>query len=435
MTMRRSSSASPASRLSRPGSPIRPPSFRYAERLSERWNIRIIVRRPWNASVNGKRGARPKGLAPLFVLGVIWNAAGAVSRLPDGDVTDVDVLAGVDGPHLLGQVTVLLDEDRVLARLHVTEPEVSVTVGGRLVRLAVADLHGRDLGVLGALVHVGLEDRAGDERLGQADVPHPRFDVLLGLERLRLGDQVPEFLFFAESEGADGTGVHAARLGPAVVQEVRAERALLGDVQRVVEVDHAFIRTRREAELVAAALLGVDDHGPVVALVDGVDVAGLDARGVVAVLADAVHVGHLDLGHLTAHVVVHPVPELPRVGLRLGDGRPVVADVLVLAGHLAVVAAVADVQIDDEDLAHHSPPQMQASRPGPAHGWNGFSKASGYLCLRSSMSVFSMSTRKPLTACPTAFLEVVLRGTMVLIAPPRSSSPGTIGSHLAPWSI
>src|SRR5450759_4195644 len=311
MTMPRSSSASSASRLSRPGSPIRPPSFRYAERLSERWNIRIIVRRPWNASVNAKRGARPKGLAPLFALGVIWNAAGAASRLPDGDVADVDVLVRVDGPHLLWQVTVLLDDDRVLARLHVAEPEVAVAVGSRVVHLAVADLHGRDLGVLGALVHVGFEDRAGDERLGQADVPHPRVDVLLGLERLGLGDEVLEVLFFAEREGAGGAGVHAPRLGPTVVQEVRAERALLGDVQRVVEVDHVLVGARLEAELIAAALVGVDDHGPVVALVDGVDVTGIDARGVVAVLADAVHVSHLDLGHLTAHVVVDPVPELP----------------------------------------------------------------------------------------------------------------------------
>src|SRR5665647_84197 len=435
MTMRRSSSASSASRLSRPGSPIRPPSFRYAERLSERWNIRIIVRRPWNASVNAKRGARPKGLAPLFALGVIWNAAGAVSRLPDGDVADVDVLARIDGAHLLRQVSVLLDEDRVRARLHVAEPEVAVAVGGRLIRLAIAGLHGRDLGVLGALVHLGLVDGAGDERLGQADVVDPRLHVQAGLESLGLGDEVLEVLFFAERERAGGAGVDAPRLGPAVVQKVRAERALLGDVQRVVEVDHVLVGARLEAELIAAALVGVDDHGPVVALVDRLDVASGDARRLVAVLADAVHVRDIDLGHLAAHVVVDPVPELPRVGLRLGDGRPVVADVLVLAGHLAVVAAVADVQIDDEDLAHHSPPQMQASRPGPAHGWNGFSKASGYLCLRSSMSVFSMSTRKPLTACPTAFLEVVLRGTMVLIAPPRSSSPGTIGSHLAPWSI
>ena len=72
---------------------------------------------------------------------------------------------------------------------------------------------------------------------------------------------------------------------------------------------------------------------------------------------------------------------------------------------------------------------------GPAHGWNGRSKASGYLRFSSSMSVFSTSTRNPLTAWPTAFFDVVLRGTMVLMAPPRSISPGTIGSHLAPWSM
>ena len=36
---------------------------------------------------------------------------------------------------------------------------------------------------------------------------------------------------------------------------------------------------------------------------------------------------------------------------------------------------------------------------------------------------------------PTAFFEVQLRGTMVLMAPPRSISPGTMGSYLAPWSM
>src|SRR3989304_9058592 len=108
---------------------------------------------------------------------------------------------------------------------------------------------------------------------------------------------------------------------------------------------------------------------------------------------------------------------------------------LVLACHLDVVAAVADVVVDDQDLTHYSPPKMHASKPGPAHGWKGRSKASGYLRLSVSMSVFSICTRKPLTAWPTAFFEVVLRGTMVLMAPPRSISPGTIGSHSPPGSV
>ena len=165
------------------------------------------------------------------------------------------------------------------------------------------------------------------------------------------------------------------------------------------------------AHLVAAALVGIDDHDAVVAPVDGVDVAGRDARGIVAVLADAVLVRDLDLGHLATHVVVHLVPELARIGLRLGDGRPVVGHVLVFARHLAVVATVADVVVDHEDLTHHSPPmRTQASKPGPAQGWKGRSNASGYFFLRASRSVFSTSARKPLTAWPTAFLDVVLAG-------------------------
>ena len=50
---------------------------------------------------------------------------------------------------------------------------------------------------------------------------------------------------------------------------------------------------------------------------------------------------------------------------------------------------------------------MQASKPGPAQGWKGRSKASGYFLLSASRSVFSTSARKPLTAWPTAFFDVV----------------------------
>jgi len=57
--------------------------------------------------------------------------------------------------------------------------------------------------------------------------------------------------------------------------------------------------------------------------------------------ADVMHVGQLDLGHLPSDNVFVAHPELPGVRLRLGDGGPVIAYVLILAGDLAVVASVA----------------------------------------------------------------------------------------------
>jgi hypothetical protein len=45
-----------------------------------------------------------------------------------------------------------------------------------------------------------------------------------------------------------------------------------------------------------------------------------------------------------------PHPELPRVGLGLGNGSPVVADMLILAGNLAAVATITDSDIDNKNL-------------------------------------------------------------------------------------
>ena len=57
---------------------------------------------------------------------------------------------------------------------------------------------------------------------------------------------------------------------------------------------------------------------------------------------------HLDLGHRAADVLVQFQPELAGVGLGLGDRRPIVANMLVLAGNLATVAAVTNIYIDNK---------------------------------------------------------------------------------------
>ncbi len=187
--------------------------------------------------------------------------------------TFMSICRHVHRAEFLRQVAGLLDQQRVGAILEAPEPEVAVAIARGLRLFAGLRVGGRDGRALGALVGLLVEHRAGDELLRQTDVVHPRLDVQPRLERLRLGDEFLEVLFFAEGEGPGGAGVGAARLGPAVVQQVRAERALLGDVERVVEVDDILVRTGRDAHLVAAALVGIDDHDAVVALVDGVHVA------------------------------------------------------------------------------------------------------------------------------------------------------------------
>jgi hypothetical protein len=65
---------------------------------------------------------------------------------------------------------------------------------------------------------------------------------------------------------------------------VAAARALLGDVQILVEEDR-IVRAGVRAQLAARALVRIDDHDAVVAFDDGAHLALLDAGRVVAVLA------------------------------------------------------------------------------------------------------------------------------------------------------
>ena len=166
------------------------------------------------------------------------------------------------------------------------------------------------------------------------------------MEYLGLVYQGFEVLFLAENQGIGRAGVDAAGLFPALVKEVSAEGALLGDVKVGIEVDNA-VGAGIDALSGAGAFFRVDDDDAVVALVDGAGLAGQDAGGVIAVLADIVHVSDSDLGHGALDDIGDLHPEVAGIGLGFGDRGPVVADVLVLAGDLAVVAAVALVDIDD----------------------------------------------------------------------------------------
>ena len=65
-------------------------------------------------------------------------------------------------------------------------------------------------------------------------------------------------------------------------------------------------------------------------------------------LAHMVHIGHLDLGYLSPDDILDLHPELAGIRLGFGNRSPVIAHMLILAGNLAVVAAVAFGDIDNK---------------------------------------------------------------------------------------
>ena len=73
-------------------------------------------------------------------------------------------------------------------------------------------------------------------------------------------------------------------------------------------------------------------------------------------VAEAGEVVDAHLGDRAHHLLLHTKPELADLRLRLGIRAPVVAHMLVLAGDLAVVAAVAFGRVDHKSKCHlHSP--------------------------------------------------------------------------------
>jgi hypothetical protein len=67
-------------------------------------------------------------------------------------------------------------------------------------------------------------------------------------------------------------------------------------------------------------------------------------------LANIVRIAHPYLGHRALHDVGDFHPKLSGVRLGPGNWTPVIANVFVLTGDLAIVAAVTYVDIDDHNL-------------------------------------------------------------------------------------
>ena len=120
---------------------------------------------------------------------------------------------------------------------------------------------------------------------------------------------------------------------------------------------HASTRPR-----LTLRLHGIHDDQAVVALVGTASGAAFDAgRDGRSGCRRAAVYSTRTLGHLAVVGLGHPAPEVPRVGLGQRVGRPLVVPMLVLAGQLAAVAAVAFGRIEYEHLHGNSPPIEPAS--------------------------------------------------------------------------
>ena len=165
-----------------------------------------------------------------------------------------------------------------------------------------------------------------------------------------------------------------------IEQQMRTAGAFLRQLKLLVPEDRAVGAGLRDL-LLAGGLLRVDDHEAVLPAVDRAVFRRGHAGGVPTVIAQPGDVVDAHLGDGALDVIRHPAPELPRQGLGLGVGGPVVLRVLVLAGQLAVIAAGALGHVDHERFRHYlaasSPPTIQPAKHTPASGSICLAKAAG----------------------------------------------------------
>ena len=129
--------------------------------------------------------------------------------------------------------------------------------------------------------------------------------------------------------------------------------ALLSDVQALVEEDD-MIRTGIDAAGADRALYRVDDDQAILSLVNRLlDGAGVHAGSLITVHAEVRTVSHFDFGHRPSHSFSKLKPKLPGIGLRLGNGCPIIGHMFILADDLTGMTTVALGYVDDEDFLGH----------------------------------------------------------------------------------
>ena len=217
-------------------------------------------------------------------------------------------------------------------------------------------------------VLLGVNNNAGHKALGHVEVVRTRLVQFgtPGQECLCLRDLFRELFLVAETKCLMGAHVYAVRQ-LACVNQVSAARALLGNLKLVVPEDGVVGASVHEF-FFALCLFGVNNDQAVFALVNCFG-SNLHAGSIVAVLAALGNVGQLNLRHLAAHLFLNAGPELTGVGLGHCIGQPLVVNVLVFAGELAVAAAVAFCGIKNKHFCHnYSPLTMRASATRPQSG-------------------------------------------------------------------
>src|SRR5215475_6980955 len=248
------------------------------------------------------------------------------------------------------------DLDDIFARplVQLVEFEVAVIVAGALGdRPAIlGEPHARPFDAVDRAARFRGE-RAGDEAFRVAPevaIVDPRLGAGLRLHHLEalltcharhLG-----ILDLDRAHRSGRTGLLAARLLPALVEQVGVERPMLRQLQLLVPPD-VPVGTGFDQVLLPLGLDRVDDDDAVVALADGTDLVGLHARRVVAVVAHGRNVGDVDDRQLPPLLLqnVDPLVAMPRH--RRGVARPAVVDIFVHGRERAEVAVGALGDVDD----------------------------------------------------------------------------------------
>jgi hypothetical protein len=130
------------------------------------------------------------------------------------------------------------------------------------------------------------------------------------------------------------------------------EGTFLRNIQFLVIEDNTFIRTGLEARFTSPAFRRVDNNDAVRPFIDSMVLTGIDTGSGITVLADGMVIGNFNLGYRTPYFVYDPCPELPAEWLGFGDGTPVITDMLIFTGNLAVMTTVTFSYIYNEYLTH-----------------------------------------------------------------------------------
>jgi hypothetical protein len=135
---------------------------------------------------------------------------------------------------------------------------------------------------------------------------------------------------------------------------MRAASALLSDIESIIKVN-GMIGTGIDAILTAGTLYGVDNHQPIVSLVDSVYRTRRYAGSIPAMVAKRYDVGHFNFRNRPPDIFRKLQPELSGLWFRFGIRGPVIGYVLILTGNLAVITTVASRDIKGKDLQFTRP--------------------------------------------------------------------------------